>query len=246
MWQIFKKHIYLADYLEGMVDMHNHLLPGIDDGAKTAVDALEMLHAFEGLGVHRFIATPHILSDLYPNTPESIGQALAELQEALLMKQMGHITIEAGSEIMIDENLQALFKEEQIVPLKGNFLLLETSTLQAPMNFGEAIILANTRRYIPILAHPERYHYIYAHSRKYEQYRAQGIRFQLNMLSLSGHYGATVTKRALKLLEEGMIDYLASDAHHMQHLAAIREIRLSKKTLDGLFPVITRTIEDFY
>ena len=84
MFHIFKKKKFLVDYLEGMVDIHNHILPGIDDGAKDVGESVELIKMFSEIGIQKFIATPHIMHDYYPNDKETIGQALIKLNEALL------------------------------------------------------------------------------------------------------------------------------------------------------------------
>ncbi|MDC0008259.1 histidinol phosphatase, partial [bacterium] len=73
MFQIFSKKVFLVDLLEGFVDMHNHLLPGIDDGAKTVKESITMIKGFAGFGVQNFIATPHIMYNYYPNTTMTIN-----------------------------------------------------------------------------------------------------------------------------------------------------------------------------
>src|SRR5210317_115411 len=84
MFNFFQKKRYLADYLEGFVDIHNHILPGIDDGAKSVEESLELIRGFGELGIQNFIATPHILQPLYPNTPETIRKAHQKLMGTLM------------------------------------------------------------------------------------------------------------------------------------------------------------------
>ena len=242
----FQKKRFLADYLEGLVDIHNHILPGIDDGAKTIEESLELIRAYEELGIRHFIATPHILPALYPNTSESIHNAHEKLMEALLEQRLTGVSIVPAAEHMIDDTFEDLLNQDGVLPLKGGYLLVEMSYLQPSLNFDEAIIQITKKGLTPVLAHPERYMYLHQTPGKYQEYRQKGILFQLNMLSLGPYYGKDVQKMAHQLLEDGMIDFIGTDTHSMKHLDAIREMQIKEKEADRLLPVIQNTITTFY
>lgn len=246
MFHFFSKRKFLIDYLDGFIDIHNHILPGIDDGAKTVEESIALLKGFAEFGVTRFIATPHIMHNYYPNTRETITIALDRLKNAMLQNKLKNIVIEAAAEHMIDANFDIILEEDSIMPLKKDYLLLEMSYLQPPLNFQEAISKTAGKRLFPILAHPERYNFLHHKPKKYAKYKQQGILFQLNMLSLADFYGKDVQKIAVTLLEEGQIDFLASDVHNQTHLNALKSITLSKKIESKLLPVIRNTIENFY
>ena len=241
----FQKKRFLADYLEGLVDIHNHILPGIDDGAKTVDESLELIKAFDDLGIHHFIATPHILPTLYPNTPESILSAHEKLMEVLLEQRMTDVSILPAAEHMIDDSFEDLINQNGIMPIKGSYILVEMSYLQPSLNFDEAIVQISERGLTPILAHPERYMYLHQTPGKYQEYKQKGILFQLNMLSLGPYYGKDVQKKAHQLLEAGMIDFIGTDTHSLKHLSAIRELQIKEKEADRLLPVLNRTIDTF-
>jgi tyrosine-protein phosphatase YwqE len=242
----FHKNRYLADYLEGFVDIHNHILPGIDDGANSVAESLELIQAFGDLGIQKFIATPHILQPLYPNTPETIKRAHQKLLEALMDENRTNVSIEPAAEHMIDEGFEDLLEKGDYMPIKGSYLLVEMSYLQPSLYFDEAIIEITKKGLTPILAHPERYLYLHQTPKKYQEYKSKGILFQMNMLSLGEYYGKDVKRMGQKLLQEGMIDFIASDMHNMRHMNALREIRLKEKFIHKLIPLISRTIEVFY
>ena len=246
MFQIFSKKIFLIDYLNKFVDIHNHILPGIDDGAKTPDDSITLIQGFSAFGVTKFIATPHIMHNYYPNTPGIINRALETLQNELLARDLKNISLAAAAEHMIDDNFEHLLGEGEVMPIRNDYMLVEMSYLQPPLNFDAAIIKTASKRFYPILAHPERYSFLYHKPKKYGLYKEQGILFQLNMLSLGEFYGSEVPKMALKLLEEGLIDFAASDVHNLDQLNALKELTISKKTLRQMLPVIHGTIETFY
>lgn len=228
------------------MDVHNHILPGIDDGAKTVEEAISLIKGFSEIGVQRFIATPHIMHNYYPNNPESINASYSLLKEELLKNNLRNIYLEASAEHMIDSDFERILDEKAIMPLKNTYLLVEMSYLQPSINFDTAIQKIASNRYFPIFAHPERYGYLYREFPKYRKYKKQGILYQMNLLSLGTYYGKDVHKTALKLLDEGMIDFVASDVHNQQHLKALKEIKISNKVLDALLPIIEKTISNFY
>ncbi|SDF30832.1 tyrosine-protein phosphatase [Cellulophaga baltica] len=244
MFHIFQKKKFLVDLLNGFVDIHNHILPGIDDGAKTVEDSMNLIHEFKQLGVHKFVATPHIMDNYYPNNSKTISQALALLKNELMKKGMTQISIDAAAEHMIDANFDHLLERSEVMPIRNEYLLVEMSYLQASINFEDATQKITTSQYFPILAHPERYNYLHK-TKKYAQYKQMGILFQLNMLSLGGYYGDSVKKCAYQLLENNQIDFIASDVHRLQHIGELKKIQLNQKTIDYLLPILDRTVNHF-
>ena len=239
MISFFHKKTFFVDLLEGFTDFHNHLLPGIDDGAPTPDAALEMIEKFGKFGVKRFVCTPHVMGEYYPNTRETIGDALNELKTFL----PSDIEISAAAEYMMDQHLmESLEQGDKMLPITGNNVLVEMSYFQAPINLKEILFKILTSGQKPILAHPERY--AYYHSKNLEKYpdlKNRGCNFQMNMLSLTSHYGLGIQKAATQLLETGIIDYISSDAHRLEHLEKLEKIKLNKKQVQLIEPVIEKT-----
>ncbi len=246
MFQIFSKKRFLVDLLAGFVDMHNHILPGIDDGAKSVQESIDLLKGFGEFGVSNFIATPHIMHNYYPNTPETIEKSLTLLKNDLLKQEMTNVAVTAAAEHMIDANFETLLEFDQVLPIRKNYLLIEMSYLQPAINFDNSVQKIASKRFFPILAHPERYVYLKSNSRKYRMYKEQGLLFQLNLLSLGEYYGKDVQKKAMRLVDEGLIDFLGSDIHNMNQLQNLREIKIGNKLAESLFPLIEKTIYNFY
>tara|TARA_R110002051_G_scaffold199868_1_gene266865 strand:- start:4992 stop:5729 length:738 start_codon:yes stop_codon:yes gene_type:complete len=245
MFHIFNKKKFLIDYLGHFVDIHNHILPGIDDGAKNTNESVELLKGFSEIGIERFIATPHIMDNYYPNSPDTIQNSLDLLKNELLKKNLTNITINAAAEHMIDANFEDLLDKEEVMPIHNSYLLVEMSYLQSSINFDEAISRIGAKRYFPILAHPERYSYLHNTS-KYETYKQNGILFQVNLLSLGTYYGSSVKKVAIELIEKKQVDFIASDVHNLNHLNELKKIKVSQKEIDLLLPIIDHTIYTFY
>jgi len=240
------KKTRLVDLLEGFTDIHNHILPGIDDGSKTVEESIELIKGFSQFGVQNFIMTPHIMHNYHENSPSTISAAEKLLKEKLEERDdLNNINFMSSAEHMIDSNFENILERKETMPLGKEHLLIEMSYLQPPINFDESVDSIKHHRLFPVLAHPERYSFLLNRPQRYTQFKDRGIFFQLNMLSLSEYYGKEVTKIGAKLLEEGMIDFIGSDVHHMNHLDSIKKISISKKTKTLLEPIIERTIETF-
>ncbi len=237
MFSFFQKNIYLVDIIQGITDFHNHILPGIDDGAKTVQDSLELLKEFKNIGIQNFVATPHVIGEYYPNTPQTISAAYNELTS-----YKEHDTkLKYAAEYMMDHHFLDILKNGDILTISENKVLVEMSYFQPPLNLNEILFKLQNHSYAPILAHPERYAYFHSKNlEKFKDLKSRGCTLQLNMLSLSGHYGLGIQKTALQLLENNMIDFICSDAHRIDHLEKIKTIKIQKKFLTRLQTVISK------
>jgi len=218
-----RKQEVQIDFSQISVDMHSHLIPGIDDGSMSFKDSLAMINGFIDLGYSKIITTPHIMSDYYQNTPEIILPLAADLNKML----EGRIQFSAAAEYYNDSEFTTKLDNEKLLCLKGNNLLFEFSFLEEPTNVDEIIFKIQLKEYKPILAHPERYPYFtrkkYKGLSKFEDMKSRGVDLQLNMLSLIGHYGPEVQKTAEQLIDANLVDWISSDCHHLTHLKLIKE-----------------------
>lgn len=213
MFNFFKRRPVLTS-LPLKVDIHSHLLPGIDDGVKTIEDTIYILGTFQKLGYKKIITTPHVMSDYYPNTEDGILNKLEETR-TLITKQKINIKLEAAAEYYLDENLIAkLSNKKKLLTFGDNYLLFETSFYNKPAFLEEAIFSMNTNGYQPILAHPERYSYLEGDQELLEKLKSMNLLFQMNILSLAGFYSNEVKKFAIKLLKANMIDFVGTDCHN--------------------------------
>lgn len=245
MINLFSKKYYLKDLLENFVDIHCHILPGIDDGAKNIEESISLIKEMTKLGIKEFIPTPHIMQDFYPNTDETIGNAFEKLLGALDSKLLGEITINPSAEYMMDSNFEKLLENKNIYPLKGNYVLVEMSYFQPPINLEDIIFKIKTKGYLPVLAHPERYSFYHNNRSYYKHLKQLGCFFQLNLLSLSNHYGESVKKTAHFLIEGNLVDFVGSDTHNQNHVNKLSEIQLDKQLLEKLNILITNTNNTF-
>jgi len=210
------------------VDMHSHLLPGLDDGVTTMEEAEQIILNFLELGYRRIITTPHVMSDAYRNTPAGIHAKLEALRDHLRQKNID-IAISAAAEYYLDESLFKMIETNQpLLTFGEKYLLFETNFITEPFNLKEFIFLATTKGYKLILAHPERYLYLQHNLNKVQDLMDRGVLMQMNISSLTGYYSKPAQQMAHKLINRGMIHWLGSDCHHIQHTHLMREVLTSR------------------
>ena len=221
------------------VDMHSHILPGIDDGADSLEKSLELVQAMKALGYRKLIMTPHIMSDFYKNTPEIIRERLALLRNAV--QEAGiEMELDCAAEYYLDEGLlNSLENDEELLTFGDNYLLFETSFLNEPLNLREAIFKMRSKGYKPVLAHPERYTYFYGKFNELAELWQQGVLFQPNLNSLAGYYSPVARTVVEKLIDNGMVDFLGSDAHSLKHTESLGRV-LSCKYLPKALSLAVR------
>lgn len=211
-----------------LVDMHSHLLPGIDDGAQSLDESLDLVSAFSDLGYKKLITTPHIMGDFYKNNEAIITEKLIQLRQEVASRGID-IQIDAAAEYYLDERfIKNLEENKKMLTFGENYLLFETSYINEPSFLHETIFNIKANGYWPVLAHPERYQYLYGDFGKFEKIYELGISFQLNINSISGYYSKTAEQFALKLIKHNMVNFIGSDCHSMKHIEALKKSRNTK------------------
>lgn len=215
----FNKHkAILKDLIpDNHIDIHSHLLPGIDDGAQTINDSIFLINELKNMGVSKFITTPHIFSGFWDNNKQKI-ETLEKETVSKLMSSNINLPISAAAEYLMDDHFISLFKKGEILTLKDNFVLVEMSYLNPPIQLYDIIFDLQIAGYKPILAHPERYLFYHNNFEEYLKLKNAGCLFQINLLSTVGYYGKEVAETAKKLLSKGLIDFVGSDVHHKKHI----------------------------
>ena len=204
------------------IDMHSHLIPGIDDGSKSMDETIAMLAKFESLGYKKVITTPHIMNEVYPNTPKNILAGLNQVKEAAAKIGLS-IEIEAAAEYYYDETLIDRIQQRDILSFGDNYVLVEFAFVGVPSFENELFFEMIKCGYKPVLAHFERYSGFHGSVEKAIEYRSRGALIQLNLNSLTGHYGVEVRKQAEKLIDAGLVDFVGTDCHRMQHLMMLEQ-----------------------
>jgi len=220
----FKKKNTLSNANRLVTDIHSHLLPELDDGVQSFEQAEEIILGFQQLRYTKLITSPHVMSDAYRNTNETILEKLKLLQQYLLSKKI-YITIESAAEYYLDEVLyKRIEHKEPLLTFGKNYLLFETNFLNEPLNLKDFIFIATSNGYTPVLAHPERYLYLQNDFNKLQDLLDRGILFQVNTSSITGYYSKPAQQTAFKLIDMKQVHFLGSDCHH------IKQIRLLEST----------------
>jgi protein-tyrosine phosphatase len=206
------------------VDMHSHLIPGIDDGAKSLQDSLDLIRRLAGYGLRKLVTTPHIQHEYYRNTPEIILGGLEILRKAL--KEEGiSIQVEAAAEYYLDEIfLQKIKNGEQILSFGDQYVLVETGFMSKSEVFMDCLFQLEMRGFKPILAHPERYQYLIDDPKSLQEIRDRGVILQLNLLSLTGFYSKSIKDFAEMLVDKGLVHFMGTDCHNARYLDALETL----------------------
>ncbi|UZD21668.1 capsular biosynthesis protein [Algoriphagus halophytocola] len=210
------------------VDMHSHLIPGIDDGSKTMEESLHLIKRMEDYGLRKIITTPHIMSEYYRNTPEIIRMGLEDLRKAA-KKEGINVEIDAAAEYYMDEIFLEKIKEgQEVLTFGDNYILVETGFINKPQMLLEIIFQLEMAGFKPILAHPERYQYLIADKKLLEDLLDRNILFQVNLLSLTGFYSKQVKDFGESLLETGQVRFFGTDCHNPRYLDMLETLPKSK------------------
>lgn len=208
-------------------DMHSHLIPGIDDGSPDLQTSLQLIRGLAGLGYSKLITTPHIMWDMYKNNREDILSKLELLQAAVKAEGIP-VEIHAAAEYFLDDHVEQLIKKnEPLLTISSNLVLVEFSLAHASMSLKDILFDMQMKGYQPVIAHPERYIYLEHNKEFYEELKDTGCWFQLNILALTGHYGKSVQQLANHLIKKGHYDLIGTDLHHPRHLEALNNPALA-------------------
>lgn len=211
MFSIFKKYsLEGSGILKGMTDIHTHILPGVDDGVRKLEESLAILEQYEREGVSRIVLTPHIMEDYPLNRPEYLRGVFRTVEDAY----KGSVTLGLGAEYMLDGNFTRHLDSGGLLTIADDTILVETSCVNEPMAFAQMLAATRSKGYHIVLAHPERYRYMDRDD--YRRLLGEGVRFQLNLFSLTGMYGEDAHKKALELLRDGAYGLLGTDTHNLR------------------------------
>ena len=207
--------------------MHSHLVPGVDDGSPDTDTSIRLIRGMMDLGYTKIITTPHVMEDLYRNTPETIYTGFRLLEKEMEREKL-NVFIKPAAEYLLDGNVEDLLENKRLLlTLSDNFVLVETSFISPPFNLKDVIFEIQVNGYQPVMAHPERYSFWHHQPRQYEELKAMGCLLQCNLLSFAGYYGSDVRHAAELLSKRGLIDLLGTDLHHERHLTHLRSLEYS-------------------
>ena len=202
------------DFSNIKVDIHSHLIPAIDDGAKSIEDSLALIKELVKYGFKKIITTPHVMSDLYKNNSTTIISGLEKMKKHIKEKSID-IEFEAAAEYYVDYDFEQRIGNEKFMTFGEKYILIEFSFLESPRNMFDIIFKLQLEGYIIVLAHPARYQYF--DLKDYESLINRGVLFQLNLLSLIGYYSKQVKSNAELLIKNKFISFIGTDCHNLNH-----------------------------
>jgi tyrosine-protein phosphatase YwqE len=215
-------------------DMHSHLFPGLDDGLQTMEQTVNYMQQLQQMGYKKLICTPHILAEVYPNSPATILPKL-ELVRTALQENNVQIQVEAAAEYMVDLDFENhVVAGKPLLTFGKNLILIEMSYVAASNNIESVIFQLKLKGLQPVLAHPERYNYYSGNIETFQRFIDLGCYLQINILSLLGYYGEGPKKTAQNLLKQNMVTLAGTDMHHENHMKALKDLA-SRKSFYKLF-----------
>lgn len=203
-----------------MIDLHSHILPGIDDGPQTLEQSLALVRAAAANGITHMVATPHIHPGRYPNTSKSIRQAFRDFLVSLPVNEDLGIQFALAAEVRVSDELIYLASANQLPALgywDGDLLvLLEMPHSHIPAGLVKLLDWLSRQNIRPLIAHPERNKDIIRDIEQIKPLVDAGCLFQVTAGALVGQFGEPARKRAEEILKRGLATVLATDTHHLQ------------------------------
>ena len=211
-------------------DIHSHFIPGIDDGSPDIETSILLIKKMQELGYSRVITTPHVMSDFYKNSSETILKGLASVRSELKLQNI-NMDINAAAEYYLDFDFEQKIGKEKFLTFGDNYILVELSFMQVPNNLFDIIFKLQMEGYKVVLAHPERYGYY--NQEDYDNLIIRGVFLQINLLSLIGYYSPQIQQKTKELIAKNQVSFVGTDCHNMNH-AAIYEKCQTKKAWHDL------------
>jgi len=214
--------------MDNMIDIHSHILYGIDDGSKNLEESIKILKKCEQEGIKKMILTPHYIENTNYNKNNKEKLDLFNNLKNEINKQNINIELYLGNEVYANENIQELIEKKEILTMNNSrYILIEFPLLNE--NFNDINIIYNLKlsNIIPIIAHPERYEYITL--KKIEQYIDNGALIQMNKESLFGIYGKNAKKIATKMIKNKLVHFIGTDIHTINDVSD--NLKLRKKII---------------
>ncbi|MGN0330117.1 MAG: CpsB/CapC family capsule biosynthesis tyrosine phosphatase [Kineothrix sp.] len=199
--------------MEGFIDIHSHILPGIDDGAGDMEETREMLRIAYREGIRDIITTPHFFASRQNASPEAINEVLCRVQKRMEEWKVP-IRLYTGNEIFYRSEIADLLEEGRIHTLAGSqYILVEFDPTVEYTYLRDGIIKLASYDYLPIVAHAERYECLFREKRRLRRLKEHGALLQVNGSTLSGSFMSEASKRGRYMVKQELIDFLGTDAH---------------------------------
>lgn len=197
-----------------MIDMHNHILYGIDDGCKTIEESIETIKNMKKIGFNSIVLTPHYIEDSSFKANNSLKLERLEILKEELLKNNIDVNLFLGNEIFINESINELIINKEIRSINNTrYILIELPFNNQILNLDDYLYELKLKGYKIIIAHPERYTYFKDNYEEARKLYDSGVLFQVNYGSIIGQYGSSSLKLVKKLLKDDMVDFISTDIH---------------------------------
>ena len=197
-----------------MIDLHSHILPAVDDGAPDLATSLEMARMAAADGIEVMACTPHFMLGLYDNTASDIRQRIAVLNQKLIEEEID-LALVVGGDAHIRPDFIDCLRDGRILSLHDSrYVLFEPSHVTMPPRLDELLFNVLMAGFVPILTHPERFRWIEGNYPVFQKLVEAGVWMQVTAGSLTGRFGKRPHYWAQKMLAEGLIHIIATDAHN--------------------------------
>ena len=197
-----------------MIDMHNHILNGIDDGCKTIEESIETIKNMKKIGFNSIVLTPHYIEDSSFNANNNLKLQRLEILKEELLKNNIDVNLFLGNEIFINESINELIINKEIRSINNTrYILIELPFNNQILNLDDYLYELKLKGYKIIIAHPERYTYFKDNYEEARKLYDSGVLFQVNYGSIIGQYGSSSLKLVKKLLKDDMVDFISTDIH---------------------------------
>jgi protein-tyrosine phosphatase len=207
----------------GFIDLHLHIVPGVDDGVRTAEESLTVCRGLKQLGFDHLVTTPHIRAGMFDNRKAGLSEAFRAFSEQVA-SESGLPQLSLSAEHHCDDVFLELFQKGELLPYPGGrALLVEFANESLPMNFEQLSFRLRLKGLTPVIAHPERYVPLFRHTDPIDRLLEQDVLFQLDLMSLVGKYGRSARAAAERMLDEGVYAIAASDCHRPEDLTRTQE-----------------------
>jgi len=215
------------------VDMHSHVLPGLDDGSQNLEDSFNFAKELHGMGYNKLICTPHVISDMYPNNKSTIDPAY-ELLKAKLAAENIPLELDYAAEFMVNEAFENIITDGQLLTFGKNYVLIEMSYLYESPNIKEMVFELLVQGLQPVLAHPERYNFYNNNYDGIKSFIDAGCLLQVNLLSFTGYYGKPAKHTAEMMVKDKILSFAGTDLHHYKHLGMLKRLSQDRSITDQL------------
>jgi len=219
------KDLDILDFSVLKTDLHSHLIPGIDDGSPDMKTTILLIKELQKLGYKKIITSPHVMSDFYRNSSETILEGLMNIRNEL-QNQKINMEIDAIAEYYIDYDFEQKIGKENFLCFGDNYLLVELSFVESPRNLFEILFKLQLEDYKVVLAHPERYNYF--EMKDYQDLVQRGVLLQINLLSLIGYYSPHIKNKTEDLIRKNMVSFAGTDCHNIRHVELYKNCQTKK------------------